>query len=48
MKNNISALVLVKNEEETIDGCLKQLSFVDEIIVLDQNSQDKTCDIARK
>ena len=48
MKNNISALVLVKNEEESINGCLKQLSFVDEIIVLDQDSQDKTCDIARK
>lgn len=48
MKNNISALVLVKNEEETIDGCLRQLSFADEIIVLDQGSQDKTRDIARK
>ena len=44
----ISALILTKDEEEMIDDCLKQLSFADQIIVLDQNSRDKTVGIARK
>lgn len=44
----ISALILTKNEEETIEDCLKQLKFVDEIIVLDQNSMDKTAKFAAK
>ena len=44
----ISALVLTNNEEEMIDDCLAQLDFVDEIIILDQNSQDKTLEIARQ
>lgn len=45
---NLSALILAKNEQDTIGDCLKQLSFVDEIIVLDQDSQDKTAKIAVK
>ena len=44
----ISALVLTKNEEEMIGDALSQLKFADEIIVLDQNSTDRTVDIARK
>lgn len=44
----ISALVLSRNEEDIIEDCLKSLNFVDEIIVLDQNSSDKTRDIAEK
>ncbi|OGD83509.1 hypothetical protein A2165_02735 [Candidatus Curtissbacteria bacterium RBG_13_40_7] len=44
----ISALILTLNEEEMIKDCLKQLDFVDEIIVLDQNSSDKTVNIAKK
>ena len=44
----ISALILTKNEEETIENCLKQLDFVDEIIILDQNSTDKTVKISQK
>ena len=44
----ISALVLTKNEEEMIEDCMKQLRFADEIIVLDQNSTDKTVKVAKK
>ena len=44
----ISALILTKNEEETIENCLKQLDFVDEIIILDQNSTDNTVKISHK
>ena len=44
----ISALILTNNEEEMIDDCLAQLDFVDEIIILDQNSQDKTLEISKQ
>ena len=44
----ISALILAKNEEETLEECLRQLNFVDEIIVLDQFSTDDTIKIAKK
>jgi len=47
-KVRISALVLAKNEEDQIDEALSQLKFADEIIVLDQDSQDKTRQIAQK
>lgn len=48
MAPKISALILAKNEEEMIGDCLKQLDFADEIIILDQSSQDKTTAIAKK
>src|SRR3989344_2475094 len=44
----LSALILAKNEQDMIEDCLSQLSFADEIIVCDQNSSDKTVEIARK
>ena len=44
----ISALVLTKNEEEMIEGCLKQLKFAGEIVIVDQNSVDNTLKIAKK
>lgn len=49
-KNNkllVSALILTKNEEASIGTCLKQLDFAHEIIVLDEQSSDKTINIAR-
>ena len=48
MKNNISAIVVAKNEEEKIGECLDSVSWVDEILVVDSGSIDKTPDIARK
>ena len=44
----ISALILTNNEEIMISDCLKQLDFVDELILLDQNSADKTQEIAKR
>ncbi|MGB9911134.1 MAG: glycosyltransferase family 2 protein [Microgenomates group bacterium] len=38
----ISAIVLTKNEEKNILGCLKSLSWCDEIIIIDDFSEDKT------
>jgi len=45
---SITAVILTKNEEENISNCLKSLSWCDEIIVIDDNSRDKTVEIARK
>ncbi len=44
----ISAIVLTKNEEERIKACLQSIKWVDEIIVVDSNSSDKTIEIAKK
>jgi glycosyltransferase involved in cell wall biosynthesis len=43
----ISAVVIVKNEEAALPACLASLNWVDEIIVLDSGSTDRTREIAR-
>ncbi len=48
MNNKISAIILTKNEEKNIKDCINALSWVDKIVVLDDNSQDKTTGIAEK
>lgn len=48
MNQKISAVVLAKNEENNIEDCLKSLSWCDEILVIDDNSYDKTAEIAKK
>lgn len=44
----ISAVIICKNEEANIERCLKSLSWVDEVIVYDSGSSDKTVNIAQK
>lgn len=44
----LSAVVLTRNEEENIVDCLESLSFCDEVIVLDDNSKDRTVEVAKK
>lgn len=44
----ISAVVIAKNEEKNIYDCLKSLKWCSEIIVIDDNSTDKTFDIAKE
>lgn len=44
----ITAIILTKNEEERIEACLESVKWVDEIILIDSNSQDKTTEIAKK
>jgi len=46
MKN--SAVVLTRNEEKNIKECLESISFCDEVIVVDDDSTDKTLNIAKK
>ncbi len=44
----ISACMMVRNEEELLPGCLDSIrDWVDEIIVVDTGSNDKTVEIAR-
>jgi GT2 family glycosyltransferase/tetratricopeptide (TPR) repeat protein len=48
-ENTISAVLIVKNEEKNIGDCLVNLSWqVDEIIVVDTGSTDKTKEIASR
>jgi len=44
--NTISAVVTTFNNADTLSKCLEGLRFCDEIIVLDSDSTDATCEIA--
>lgn len=43
----ISATIITLNEEKNIRECLESLSWADEIVVLDSESQDRTVELAR-
>ena len=47
-RDKISACVTVGNEEHEIERCLKSLSWVDEIVVVDSFSTDRTVEICKK
>jgi len=42
----ISVLILTKNEESDLPGCLKSVAWSDDIHVFDSNSTDRTAEIA--
>ncbi len=44
----ISASIIVHNEEENIAELCRSIDFVDEIIIVDSDSTDKTAEIARQ
>ncbi len=44
----ISVLVLTKNEEQDLPGCLASVSWSDDVQVLDSMSTDRTVEIARE
>ncbi len=44
----ISVVVITKNEEPNIAKCLESLEWADEIVVVDDESTDKTQEIAKK
>ena len=47
--NKISAVIITKNEERNIARCLDSLDMVvDEILVIDSFSEDRTVEIARE
>jgi len=46
--NNISAIIIARDEEDRIADCLDSVSFCDEIIVVDNASSDRTSQIAQR
>ena len=48
MIEKISAVIIAKNEEKNIERVLKSLTWVDEIVLCDTGSTDKTINIAQK
>lgn len=45
---NISVIVITKDEESQIEECLQSISWADELIIVDSESTDKTVDISKK
>lgn len=48
MSIKISAFIITKNEEKNIESCLRSLNFINEIVVVDDFSDDATQDICKK
>ena len=49
MKNSkISIIIIAKDEEKKLPDCLKSIEWADEVVVIDNDSRDKTAEIARK
>jgi len=46
--NNVTAIVLVKNQDELLSKCLESLSWCEQILVIDDESVDKSNEIAKK
>ena len=44
----ISAYIITKNEEKNIGRAFKSVQWMDECVVLDSGSSDKTVEIAKK
>lgn len=44
----LSIIIITGNEEKMITDCLKSCKFADEVILVDNNSTDKTTEIAQK
>ena len=43
-----SVLILTRNEEQDLPGCLASVSWSDDVHVLDSMSSDRTVEIARE
>jgi glycosyltransferase involved in cell wall biosynthesis len=48
VKTPISVVVITKNEADRLTDCLESVSWADEIIVVDDDSTDKTVEIANR
>lgn len=44
----ISTIIITKNEEKNIIDCLESVGFSDQIIVIDNDSADRTVELAKK
>jgi glycosyltransferase involved in cell wall biosynthesis len=45
---DISLVIITKNEEKSIERCIRSVPFAKEVVVLDSGSEDQTCEIAKK
>lgn len=45
---SVSVLILTRNEEQDLPGCLASVAWSDDIHVLDSMSDDRTCEIAER
>src|SRR5690554_4808920 len=45
---SIAAVLIVKNEQDHLPACLESLAWVDEIVVVDAGSTDRTREVARE
>lgn len=48
MSTNLSVIIITKNEENNIRQCLESVKWIDEIIVFDSGSTDKTVEICKQ
>ncbi len=48
MKPRLSAVIITRDEEDTLRDCLESLRFADEVVVLDSGSTDRTVEIAHR
>ena len=46
--NTISAIIITKNEERNVRDCLETVKWVNETIIVDAGSTDRTVDIAKE
>jgi len=47
-KVNLSIILITKNEEKNIRECLDSVSWIDEIVIVDSGSTDRTLEICRE
>ncbi|MDY7041101.1 MAG: glycosyltransferase family 2 protein [Chloroflexota bacterium] len=47
MSNQLTAIILTKNEETNVSDCIESLRWADAIVVFDSHSDDRTAEIAR-
>ena len=47
MHNQLSVVIISKNEEKFIADAVESASFADEVLILDSGSTDETCSIAK-
>jgi len=48
MGHQLSIVIITKNEESFIEEAIKSAQFADEILVLDSDSEDRTCHLAEQ
>jgi glycosyltransferase involved in cell wall biosynthesis len=48
VRERLSVVIITRNEEKEIEGCLASVDWADEIVLVDSHSTDKTVEIARR